>query len=167
SPEVFTDFAWRHSLHGVRRSRKSGWLMREKTGSFTETQARLAMSICGLPEPEVNGPIHTRGRTEPWHGDLVLRPWRIVVEYDGWNHDRSAGQRRIDILRRESIEAEGWLVVVLTAADLRSVSTLVGRVWAALVARGYDGRPPTYPRAEIEELHRHPKDVQPLSPHLL
>lgn len=167
SPEVFNTFAWGRSLHGVRRSRQSGWRMREKAGSFTETQARLAMSICGLPDPEVNGPIHTSGRAQPWHGDLVLRPWRIVVEYDGWHHERSAGQRRVDIVRRESIEAEGWLVVVLTAEDLRSVPTLVGRVWRALVKRGYDGRPPVYSRADLEELHRHPKAARPLSPHLL
>ncbi|WP_313405219.1 hypothetical protein [Aeromicrobium sp.] len=155
--EAFTEFAWSRHLHGVRRSRLSAWRMRARADSFAETDARLVLNVCGLPEPEVNGVIVVPERVEPWHGDLVLRKWKIDVEYDGWHHERSAAQRRVDILRRESLEAAGWLVVVLTADDLRSVTTLVGRVWRALVGRGYEGMPPTYNHVELEELRRDPK----------
>lgn len=156
TPDDFAEFAWTHHLHGVQRSRMSAWRMRERVGSFTETDARLIMAVCGLPEPETNGAIEVAdGRT--WHGDLVLRPTRIVVEYDGWHHERSASQRRIDLMRRESLEADGWLVIVLTADDLRTPPTLVARVWRALVSRGHTGRLPTYPAAELAELVRLPK----------
>lgn len=156
TPEGFAEFAWTRHLHGVRRSRMTAWRMRERVGSFKETDARLIMVVCGLPEPETNGVITVEdGRT--WKGDLVLRRWRIVVEYDGWYHERSAGQRRIDIMRRESLEADGWLVIILTVDDLRSPPTLVARVWRALVSRGYTARLPNYPAAELRELTRLPK----------
>lgn len=156
TPEGFAEFAWTQHLHGVRRSRMTAGRMRERVGSFMETDARLIMAACGLPEPETNGAISVGGgRT--WHGDLVLRPWRIVVEYDGWYHERSSRQRRIDIIRRESLEADGWLVIVLTADDLRSPPTLVARVWRALVSRGYTSSAPTHATAELRELVRLPK----------
>lgn len=157
TPDDFAQFAWGRDLHGVRRSRTSAWRMQENVDSFAETDARLIMSVCGLPEPEVNGEIFTPGRSRPWHGDLVLHPWKIDVEYDGWHHERSASQRRIDILRREALEADGWLVVSLTAQDLHSATTLVGRVWRALLSRGYTGAEPTYNLVELEELRRDPK----------
>ncbi|MFO6452383.1 MULTISPECIES: DUF559 domain-containing protein [unclassified Aeromicrobium] len=155
TPEAFSEFAWTRHLHGVQRSRMTAWRMRERVGSFTETDARLVLSVCGMPEPETNGAITVDGRT--LHGDLVLRRWKVVVEYDGWYHERSAGQRRIDIMRREALEAEGWLVIVLTADDLRAPATLVGRVWRALTSRGYARPAPRYARVELEELWRPPK----------
>ena len=159
SPDDFCEYAWSRHLHGVRRSRASGWRMRERVDSFAETDVRLILNSSGLPDPEVNGEIHVPDRTRPWHGDLVLRQWKVVVEYDGWHHERSAQQRRIDILRRESLEADGWLVVILTAEDLRSATVLVGRVWRALAARGYKGRPPVYDHTRIRDLYRHPKPL--------
>ncbi|MET0819868.1 MAG: DUF559 domain-containing protein [Aeromicrobium sp.] len=39
--------------------------------------------------------------------DLVLSQWRVIVEHDGWHHERDAAQRQKDHLRRERIEAAG------------------------------------------------------------
>ena len=45
-------------------------------------------------------------------------------------------------VRRERIEAAGWTVIVVTAADLASPTSVVARVFQALVRRGYTGPPP-------------------------
>jgi hypothetical protein len=75
-------------------------------------------------------------------GDLVLRPWRIIVEHDGWHHERDAAQRQKDHLRRERIEAAGWTLIVVTQADFAHPTAIVARVFEALVRRGYRGPPP-------------------------
>ncbi|MET1134030.1 MAG: hypothetical protein ABWX60_11465, partial [Aeromicrobium sp.] len=83
--------------------------------------------------------------------------WRIVLEYDGWYHERSAAQRHRDLLRREGLEADGWLVLVLVSSDLERPANLIGRVWRALVSRGYTGPAPRFAPWELEELTRSPK----------
>lgn len=158
SPDVFAEFAWSRHLHGVARSRMSAWRMRERVDSFSESDVRLIMEAAGLPQPEVNGPIAVdQPERRNYHGDLVLRRWKLVIEYDGWHHERSASQRQIDILRREALEAAGWLVIVLTANDVAQPATLVGRVWRALAFRGHPGPPPRFDRATLHELWRSPK----------
>ena len=75
-------------------------------------------------------------------GDLVLRRWRIVVEHDGWHHERDAVQRQKDHFRRERLEAGGWTLIVVTQADFAHPISIVARVHEALVRRGYRGPPP-------------------------
>lgn len=156
SPERFENYVWRHRLHGVRRSRRNAPLVREKVDSFRETDLRLVMVHCRLPEPEVNGTVVDESGRFLARCDLVLRRWKIVVEYDGWHHERSAHQRRKDILRREALEAAGWIVIIVTAADLEAPASLVGRVWRALVSRGYGGRAPRFDRRSLLEIWRQP-----------
>jgi very-short-patch-repair endonuclease len=58
----------------------------------------------------------------------------LAVEYDG-DHHRERRQWRRDLARRERLEAQGWRVVVITAADLLSnPAAVVARVRAALTA---------------------------------
>ena len=81
-------------------------------------------------------------RASPSRGDLVYRRFRVIVEYDGWHHERDARQRQKDHLRRERLEAAGWTVIVITAADMKDPLGIVRRVHNALVARGYCGPAP-------------------------
>src|SRR5690606_19824415 len=110
-------YAWGRHVHGVRRSRTNAGLVRERVRSFRETDLRLVLTLAGLPEPEVNADIFDALGNHLGCGDLVLRRWRIVLEYDGWYHERSAAQRRKDIARREALEADGWLVIVVVSGD--------------------------------------------------
>lgn len=128
-------------LDGVVRARRAAVLVRAGVDSFRETDVRLLMVLAGLPEPECNRQI-LDGPVFLARGDLVLADHRIVVEYDGWHHERDAKQRAKDIFRRERLEAAGWTVIVVTAADLQHPTSVVARIFEALVRRGYDGAPP-------------------------
>ena len=137
-------YAMAHHLDGVQRVRRLlGW-MREGAESPRETALRLAIVFARLPEPRCN--VDIRDATDAFiaRGDLVYVSLRIVVEYDGWHHERSAAQRQSDLLRRERLEAAGWRVIVVTSQDMRFPRTVVRRVHAALVDRGYPGPAPTF-----------------------
>ncbi len=84
-----------------------------------------------------------RSRALLARGDQVYRSHRILVEYDGWQHERDAAQRVKDLGRRERLEAEGWRVIVVTVGDLSNPRTIVRRVHEALKSRGYEGPEPT------------------------
>jgi len=135
------DYVLTSHLDGVQRARRAALLVRAGSESPRETDVRLALLDAGLPEPELNVDIHDhRGRFVA-RGDLVYRTFGVLVEYDGWHHERDAAQRQHDHLRRERLEAEGWRVVVVTIADMRDPYAVAGRVQQALIQRGYS----TYP----------------------
>jgi len=157
TPEEFAAYAWSRHLHGVRRSRANAGRVRERVRSFRETDLRLVLALAGLPEAQVNSDIVDDSGTFLGCGDLVLRTWRIVLEYDGWYHERTAAQRHQDLARREALESAGWLVIVLVSTDLDRPASLIARVWRALVSRGYAGPAPRFAPWELAELRRRPR----------
>lgn len=142
STEALIDYTVASHLDGVIRAREAALLVRDRVDSPRETDVRLVMTCAGLPEPEVNVDVHDDHGTWLAKGDLVLRPWRIIVEHDGWHHERDATQRQKDHLRRERIEAAGWTLIVVTQADFAHPTAIVARVYEALVRRGYRGPSP-------------------------
>ncbi len=129
-------------LDGVVRARQAASLVRERVDSVRETDLRLLIVLAGLPEPAVNVDVYADDGTWLAHGDLVLPDLRIIVEHDGWVHERSAEQRQKDHFRRERIEAAGWTLIVVTSADFDHPISIVTRVFEALRRRGYAGPPP-------------------------
>jgi hypothetical protein len=126
-------------LDGVQRARRVAALIRPGAASPRESDLRWELRRAGLPEPELNAEISDdRGQ---WlaRGDLVYRDYKVVVEYDGWQHERDAAQRQWDHLRREQLEANGWRVIVITTRDMRSPAAVVARVRQALRQRGFRG----------------------------
>ena len=123
-------------LDGVQRARRVADLVRERVGSVMESDVRWYLQRAGLPAPEVNVDITDDHGTWLARGDLVFRRWKVLVEYDGWQHERDADQRQWDHLRREALEAAGWTVVVVTVADVRTPHLVVQRVRQALRRRG-------------------------------
>lgn len=152
SPPTVQDYANHRHLDGVVKARSSAALVRERVDSVRETDLRLTLVACRLPEPETNAVIRDDEGDFLARGDLVYRRWKIVIEYDGWHHDRDAGQRRKDLLRRERLEAAGWRVIVIVSEDMKHPTSVVARIWEALTAAGYDGPAPTYNRAAIRTL---------------
>jgi very-short-patch-repair endonuclease len=142
TPDRLRQYAEARHLDGVVRARRAAVYVRSRVDSVKETDLRLLLRFARLPEPEVNGVIVNDVGLFVARGDLVYRRFRVVVEYDGWHHERSARQRRKDILRRERLEAAGWTVVIVTVADMQDPLGIVRRVHAALVAGGYDGPAP-------------------------
>jgi hypothetical protein len=134
-------------LDGVVRARIAAQLVRERVDSFRETDLRLLLVLAGLPEPAVNVDVADDDGRWLARGDLVLDELRIIVEHDGWHHERDAEQRQKDHFRRERIEAAGWTLIVVTQADFSHPISIVARVHEALVRRGYRGSPPELSRA--------------------
>ena len=139
------DLRWyvesRH-LDGVRRARRVAPLVRAGAESPPESIVRLLLRFARLPEPEVNGVVHDAAGEFLARGDLVYRRWKVIVEYDGIHHERDPRTRQHDIRRRELLEAEGWIVIVVTAKDLSRPDSVPARVHAALVRHGYPGPAP-------------------------
>lgn len=126
-------------LDGVRRARRVAPHVRKGVESVRESDVRWALMRAGLPVPDTNVNIHDDHGRFLARGDLVYREWRVLVEYDGWQHERDADQRQRDHLRREALEAAGWRVIVITSADMASPSTVAIRVRQALRQRGFIG----------------------------
>jgi hypothetical protein len=140
--DALTAYALDRHLHGVRRARRAVAYVRANVESPMETIIRLMLVFARLPEPACNVVLLDAEGRFLGRGDLVLDRWKVLIEYDGWHHERSAAQRRQDIRRRERIEASGWIVIVITSGDLRHASEIPWRVHRAIAARGYSGRSP-------------------------
>ena len=131
-------------LRGVRRIRSLMAFVREGSESPMETRVRLMLRFAHLPEATPNVNLYDDTGRFIARGDLVHAQFMVLVEYDGWHHERDARQRQRDIVRRERIERAGWTVIVVTAGDLRHPRQIVLRVHRALVDGGYRGPAPTF-----------------------
>lgn len=123
-------------LDGVVRSRRVAKHVAEGVASPRESDLRWTLHRGGIPLPEVNVDILDDHGQWLARGDLVFRRWKVLVEYDGWQHERDAWQRQRDHLRREALEAAGWRVIVVTTADMAAPRSTVARVRQALRQRG-------------------------------
>ena len=142
TPEVLRAYAAERHLDGVVRARRASTFVASRVDSVTETDVRLLLRFARLPQPEVNGWITDAAGNALGRGDLVFREYWVIVEYDGWHHERDARQRQKDHLRRERLEAAGWRLIVITSADMSNPSGIVQRVHAAIVSGGYRGSGP-------------------------
>lgn len=131
-------------LDGVLRARDAAAMVREGSESVRESALRMVLRDAGLPEPALNQNITDVGGRFLARGDLSFPPWKVLVEYDGWQHERDALQRQRDHLRREALEAEGWRVIVVTTADMANPMRIAWRVHSALKQRGYAGPAPRF-----------------------
>lgn len=157
--ENLASYAWSRHLDGVRRVRRSIVLVRDGVESPMETVVRLMIVFARLPEPECNAVIRSPDGRFLARGDLVYAEWKVLVEYDGWQHERDGRQRQRDRQRREDLEADGWRVIVVTAEDLKDKREVVRRVHAALVRRGYSGPGPVFNVMWTRWFANSPQDV--------
>lgn len=137
-------FALQEHLDGVQRARRVAPLVRERVDSVRESDVRWIIWSSGLPVPEPNVPIVDEAGVQVAKGDLVYVRWRVVVEHDGWHHERDAAQRQRDHLRRERLEALGWRVIVITVKDFENEKSIAWRIHGALAERGYGGARPRF-----------------------
>lgn len=131
-------------LDGVQTARRVAPLVRERVDSVRESDVRWIMFSAGLPDPVPNLPIFDAYGVQIAKGDLAYPLFKVLVEHDGWHHERDAAQRQRDHLRRERLEAEGWLVIVITVEDFRNEKSIAWRVYDALKLRGYTGARPRF-----------------------
>ena len=104
---------------GARALRTAVELVRVGSGSPMETRARLVFARAGLPEPELNATVlAVEDGQFLARVDFLWREARVVVEYEGDHHRTDRRQWQQDIARTRLLEAQGWTVVRITAADL-------------------------------------------------
>lgn len=135
-PARLCEFVALSHLNGVQLARQVAPWVRAGAESVKESDVRWHLIQAGLPEPELNVNIYDDHGGWLARGDLVYRESKVLVEYDGWQHERDRKQRQWDHLRRESLEAAGWRVIVVTSADMDEPAQVVIRVRQALRARG-------------------------------
>lgn len=142
--QVLADRAAEWHLNGVQRVRRAVRLVRHGAESPMETLLRLMIVFARLPEPACNVVIRSASGRFLARGDLVYAEFLVLVEYDGWQHERDAKQRQHDRERRELLEGTGWRVIIVTSEDLRDKREVVRRIHTALKARGYEGPAPLF-----------------------
>jgi len=123
-------------LGGVARvtmARRALKLVRANTDSLYETRTRLTLVDAGLPTPAVNVPVPYFGRT--YHVDMGYERARVAVEYDGLVHVGDRRQMELDANRRRDLQDAGWLVITVTADQLRRPSDVIRSVENALMIR--------------------------------
>jgi hypothetical protein len=120
---------------GIRRARRLAKLVVPQTGSLAETRTRLTLIDGGLPCPLVNPPVFCRSVGRTFHVDMGYVEERVGVEYDGVVHVGNRHQMEIDAIRRRALQEEGWLIITVTADQLRYPTEVVRSVEAALVMR--------------------------------
>jgi hypothetical protein len=117
---------------GSARAREACRLADGLAESPQETRVRLVMARGGLPEPVAQYVVRdAQGFVA--RVDFAWPEHRVAVEYDGAWH-AEPGQFARDRQRLNRLQAAGWRVVFVTAADLHRPGELVARVAAALAA---------------------------------
>lgn len=109
--------------------------------SLPESRVRIVLGAAGLPAPEVNQPLDPEADVLVIP-DLHYRRWRTAVEYEGSHHQEDREQYVADIDRYSLLRDEAVRYVQVTKELMRTPRMVVGRVFRALLAEGYDGPPP-------------------------
>jgi hypothetical protein len=99
--------------------------------------------FAGLPAPEVNVAVDV-GEDIEVIADLLYRHQLVVVEYEGSQHQEDRDQYSSDLDRYALMRGAEVPYVQVTKEKLDRPKTLVGEVYRALLARGYDGPPPVF-----------------------
>ncbi|SDG97329.1 DUF559 domain-containing protein [Klenkia brasiliensis] len=132
---VSTLTALRHAAaelvgRGCRRARAAVDRADGLAGSPQETRLRLLVVEAGLPPPVAQFTVRVEGRFVA-RVDFAWPDHRVALEYEGaWHTTQIAADRR----RIEALQAAGWRVLFVTAADLHHPHTLIARIRAALAS---------------------------------
>lgn len=114
---------------GIRRVRQAFELVDARSESPPESWVRVACALAGLPAPVPQYEIVSDGRRA--RVDLAWPEARLIVEYDGEYHFDGLQIARDDV-RLSWLAAAGWRIIRLSAADLRDIDGVVGRIAAEL-----------------------------------
>lgn len=107
-------------------------MVRGRTDSVQESWLRIRVMAAGLSEPEVNPPIFRRNGSFIGFADLCWLEHRVILEYDGEQHQNDEGQYLKDIDRLEAFMAEDYRVIRANKAHQPWFQTPIARARAAL-----------------------------------
>ena len=111
--------------------------------SVKESETRTVVDFAGLPRPETNVVLELEDGLVVIV-DLLLRDQRVVLEYEGAQHQEDRAQYSSDLERYALLRAHDLPYLQVTHEKLTKAKTLVGDVFRLLVSRGYDGPPPEF-----------------------
>jgi len=86
----------------------------------------------GLPRPALNVSVYTEDGRFVARPDMSYPRLRIALESQSKKHHSTAWQMEADEERRAKLEAIGWIVIFITAADLRDPERLWARIREAI-----------------------------------
>ncbi|RIQ18387.1 hypothetical protein DY240_21135 [Jiangella rhizosphaerae] len=120
----------------VVRARSLARLVRDRVDSPQETRLRLILTNHGgLPEPAVNPDLGDEHGGWIGRPDLAYEDAQVAIQYEGDVHRITKRRWRSDVARDEVLRDHGWVVVRVTAEDLRHPSQLCDRVRRAIDRR--------------------------------
>lgn len=103
---------------GIVRVRELIPLARPEAESPMESEARLAMHDCGVPEPQLQYEIFDR-RGKLWRVDFAWPQQLLAVEYDGYDWHSGPDDFTKDRQKRAALIELGWSVMSIVADDVR------------------------------------------------
>jgi len=140
SPLLTLDAIWARlsqldGVPGIKPARRAARWLVPGTDSLYETRTRLVLIHGGLPVPAVNCAVYCGSAGRWYHVDLGYDMEKVAVEYDGLVHVGNRVQMEIDARRRRELQDEGWLIITVTAEQLRRPLEIVRSVETALILR--------------------------------
>lgn len=127
---------------GAARARTAEAFVRDRVDSPMETRVRMLIVLAGLPEPEVNLTFGDGDGLAFRRYDLSWPAARVIVEYDGRHHIERVQQWESDLARRESIDDDGWRILIVIAKDIYTTpGATLERIHRVLRQRRHPGTP--------------------------
>jgi hypothetical protein len=122
---------------GTRLARRAAAYVRAGVDSPKESRLRMLIVLGGLPEPQVNYILRELNGDWSQRLDLCYPELKLIIEYDGRHHTDVRANWLKDIKRRETLERQGWRLIIVTAEGLYDdpLETLQ-RIRLALADRG-------------------------------
>ena len=137
---------------GSRLARRAAGFVRNGVDSPMETRLRMLIVLAGLPEPVVNHILYNAKGGWSKRFDLCYPDLKLVIEYDGRQHAENDEQWDHDLDRRESLDNDGWRIIVIRSKGLyQEPERTLERVAEAMRAQGA----PNVPKRFREDWRRH------------
>ncbi len=130
--------ATRHAgARGIRQLRSTLEFVDGGAESPQETRLRLLLVTSDIPRPVTQVPVTNEWGRAVRRIDMGWPDWLVGAEYDGEQHWTNPQTHAEDIERLEFLAAKGWLIVRVSARQLRyQRDVVVRRVREALISRG-------------------------------
>ena len=125
-----------HARRKYRRTlRRALELIDGHSESPKESELRVLLVESGFPMPAVNHRVFDAAGDLVGRVDLAYPALKIAIEYEGDQHREDKQQWRKDLQRRRRLEAQGWIYLPVTQADLDDPTALFADLRSALARR--------------------------------
>lgn len=128
---------------GAPQARRVAPRLDERSASLKESELRMLVTACGLPEPEANADVYADGQRIAIT-DLLFREWSLAAEYEGRQHAETTIQFQRDISRYAAFRDIDLAYLQVTQEMLSQPRALMLRLYELLRRQGYQGPPPHF-----------------------